>query len=145
MLRYTVIWTIFVPYILYFELQIFNGLNFEHIVQKCQLFEICFRLKIWQKHENSYPKTILRVKELKNAHLFSQIDPLVRFYLASTRFRLLHTVATFLFFRMLEYSKFPISEQKRFVQNIVLIEFFPNYSSLYLVLKICTFPRTQAS
>ncbi len=37
---------------------------------------------------------------------------------------------------MFEYSKFPISEQKRFVRNIVLIEFFPNYDNTEIGFKI---------
>ncbi len=53
-LYHTVIWEIL--YHIYFEFQIFEGLNFEHMVRKFHLFEIYFRLKIWQKKRQQLPE-----------------------------------------------------------------------------------------
>ncbi len=113
-----------------FRISNFRGSKFRTHGSKISTVWNLLSFENMAKAREQLPENHLRVKEVKNTHLLSQIDPLLRFYLASTCFRLLHIVATcliFLFFQMFEYSKFPISEQKRFVRNIVLIEFFPNY------------------
>ncbi len=107
-------------YINFFEFPIFERLNFEHMVQ---LFEIYFCLKIWQKHENSYPKTILSMKELKNTHLLSQIDPLLRFYLTSTCYILWPRVWYFYFFESLNIPNFQFPNKKGLFEILYWLNF----------------------
>ncbi len=95
----------------------FEDLNFEHMVRNKFTF-------IWKYGKST--RTVTRRPSLgwKNWRILISWVKLIRFYLTSGFYILWPRVWYFYFSECLNIPNF---RTKRFVQNIVLIEFFPNY------------------